>query len=264
MKLPSLLILTLAAASPALAATSCGGAAPCSVKLGDYRIEVPKGEKPKGALVFFHGYASSAADQMKHRALVDAALKHGLAFVAVDGKDGVWSLPNLPEKGRNDPVFIDQVVSDVTKRFGIQPKDMVIGGFSLGASAAWYTVCREGDRFAASVTFSGVFWDPLPKPEDCTSAIPPMIHFHGRADKTFPLEGRALGGRFHQGNTFKSFGVVRASATCGPKRETKVIAGISCEVAPGCSRGESALCLHKGGHEVNPANLDAGLTELGF
>lgn len=244
-------------------AADCGGETACRVPLGDYRIALPEGS-PKGAYLFFHGYKSSALLQMQHRELIETVLKHGLAFIAVDGRDGVWSLPNLPEQGRDDAAFIDQVVADVGQRFRIEPRQMVVGGFSLGASAAWYTVCREGHRFAAAVTFSGTFWDPLPKPKDCDPGIPPFIQFHGTADQTFPLEGRALGDGFRQGNTVKAFEVIRSAAACGPKRETQEIAGLSCDTAPGCARGPIALCLHQRGHEINPVLLDQGLTQLGF
>lgn len=268
MKMTFLLAPLLFFAMPVHAASTspkgCGGPVACILPDGEYRIELPEGGKPKGAYLFFHGYKSSALLQMKHRALVEAALKHGLAFVAVDGRDGVWSLPNLPEKGRDDPGFIRSVIADLGTRFAIMPKRMVIGGFSLGASAAWYTLCREGDRFAGAITFSGVFWDPLPKPEACTEAMPPFLHFHGRADRTFPLEGRPVGDGFHQGNTFDSLAVLRTRAACGPKRQTRAIAGIACDVAPDCNGGEIGLCVHDGGHEIDPVKLDKGLDELGF
>ncbi|WP_027998235.1 alpha/beta hydrolase family esterase [Sinorhizobium arboris] len=249
--------------APGAGAEPCGGSVPCTVEGGFYRIEMPEGGKPKGGYVFFHGYRGSAQLQMRHRALVDAAHRHGLAFVAVDGLRGTWSHPNAPVHYRNEAAFVRQVLGDLKKRFGFDRSNTLVGGFSQGASMAWYTLCRSGDRFAGAVTFSGVFWNPLPKPEDCVGDLPPIIHFHGRQDGTFPLAGRAIGDRFHQGDTFKSIAVAREAARCEADAEALDIAGLSCSVSR-CIRGSVALCLYDGGHQVKPEYLDIGLTRLGF
>lgn len=130
---------------------------------------------------------------------------------------------------------------------------------------AWYTLCQQGNRVAGAVTFSGVFWNPLPEPRDCGANMPPTVHFHGTADRTFPLSGRAIGDEFHQGDTFRSMAIVRERAGCELAAPTeKTIGDVACEVTTGCNGGEMALCIHDGGHEVRPDQLDAGLTEIGF
>lgn len=246
-------------------AADCGDTVPCEVGDGSYRIEMPGSGPTKGVLVFFHGYKSSAELQMQHRALVTVAHGHGLAFAAVDGLNGTWSHPNAPAQFRDEKRFVGHVLDDLKTRFGFTAKNTLVGGFSQGASMAWYTLCQQGSRVAGAVTFSGVFWDPLPEPEDCVADMPPIAHFHGTADRTFPLSGRAIGDHFHQGDTFKSMAVVRERAECQrPALTEKTIGGIVCEIAPGCNRGEMALCIHGGGHGVRPDHLDAGLREIGF
>lgn len=259
-----LLLVTLATASSALAAAPCGGDVPCQVNGGDYRIELPKDGDTRGVFVFFHGYKSSAKAQMKHRQLIDMAHAHHLAFVAIDGVNGNWSFPNSPGKGRNETRFIAAVLYDLDQKFGFTANNTVIGGFSIGASMAWYTACQQGDRVAGMVTFSGVFWDPLPSPEDCVTKLPPMVHFHGTADRTFPLEGRAIGPNNRQGNTYESVAIYRERAECDMNEAHKtMLDGIECDVAP-CLRGNSALCIHGGGHTVRDDLLGAGLTTIGF
>lgn len=246
-------------------AADCGDTVACIVEDGSYRIEMPETGTAKGVLVFFHGYKSSAELQMQHRALVEVAHAHRLAFAAVDGLNGTWSHPNAPGDFRDENRFVGHVFDDLRTRFGFTAKNTLVGGFSQGASMAWYTLCQQGNRTAGAVTFSGVFWDPLPKPQDCVAGMPPMVHFHGTADRTFPLSGRAIGDDFHQGDTFKSMAVVRERARCEMTAATeKTIGGIACEVTPGCNRGEMALCIHDGGHQIEPDQLDAGLTEIGF
>lgn len=261
------IIALLLGALPSLAApvSSCGGDTACPLKQGNYRIEFPRDGDTRGAYVYFHGYQSSAKLQMRQRSLVDMTLAHHLAYVAVDGQGGSWSYPDSPRSDRNEKVFIASVFDDLRRRFGFTPARIVIGGFSMGASMAWYTACQQGDRAAGMVTFSGVFWNPLPKPEDCVAGLPPIVHFHGTADQTFPLAGRAIGTGFHQGNTFDSIAIMRARAKCdlaGAKPIT--LDGIACDDVPGCLRGDNILCIHGGAHEARADMLDAGLTAIGF
>ena len=68
-----LLIMAGLLAPAAAHADDCGADVPCIVEDGSYRIEMPVSGPPKGVLVFFHGYKSSAELQMKHRALVEVA-----------------------------------------------------------------------------------------------------------------------------------------------------------------------------------------------
>lgn len=252
--------------APAAAhADDCGAKVPCSVEGGSYRIDMPVSGTAKGVLVFFHGYKSSAELQMKHRALVEVAHAHGLAFAAVDGLNGTWSHPNAPGQYRDEKRFVGHVLDDLGTRFGFDAKNTLVGGFSQGASMAWYTLCQQGGRLAGAVTFSGVFWNPLPDPKDCVVDMPPVVQIHGSSDRTFPLSGRAIGSDFHQGDTFKSIAIIRQQKTCKPDTAIqKVIGGIPCDVTPDCNRGEVALCIHDGGHQVSPEHLDAALKELGF
>lgn len=251
--------------SEALPASACGGKIPCLVQGGDYRIELPQDGDIRGVYVYFHGFQSSADLQMRQRPLVDTALAHHVAYVAVDGTDGSWSFPNSARPGRDEKAFIAGVFDDLRARYDFTPEKTVIGGFSLGASMAWYTACQQGGSIAAMITFSGVFWKPLPRAEDCVANLPPIVHFHGTADQTFPLTGRTVGGHFHQGNAFDSMMVMRARAGCKVKDAKPItLAGIRCDDIPGCVRGDSIMCIHDGGHEARPDMLDSALTAVGF
>jgi polyhydroxybutyrate depolymerase len=249
----------------AVATQTCGGQIACKVDGGSYRIEMPSDGRAKAVYVYFHGYKSSADLQMQQRYLIDAALKHHLAFVAVDGIAGGWSYPNSFAHRRDEKRFVTHVFDDLERRFGFSSDRTIIGGFSIGASMAWYTACQQGDRASAMVTFSGVFWEPLPKPADCVADIPRTIHFHGRADTVFPLAGRAIGNGRHQGDALKSIAVIRERASCDlAKAYRKTIDGIDCEDVPDCTGGDSILCIHGGGHEARADMLDAALTKIGY
>jgi polyhydroxybutyrate depolymerase len=264
-RLLPIILLVAIAPSDVLAKTPCGGEIACRVHEGDYHIELPTDGDLRGVYVYFHGFKSSAELQMQQRPLVNITLAHHLAYVAVDGTDGSWSFPNSARPGRDEETFIGEIFDDLGARYGFTSDKTVIGGFSIGASMAWYTACQQGGRAAAMVTFSGVFWNPLPKAGDCVRQIPPMVHFHGTADQTFPLAGRAIGPNFHQGDAFKSMAIMRDRAKCDIKDEKKItLDGILCSDVPNCLRGHSIMCVHNGGHEARADWLDAGLTELGF
>lgn len=249
----------------ASATEPCGGQIACLVESGNYRIEMPSDGRAKAVYVYFHGFKSSAQLQMRQRYLIDTTLAHHLAFVAVDGIAGGWSYPNSFASRRDEQHFIGEVFDDLKRRFGFSSDRTIIGGFSIGASMAWYTACQQGDRASSMVTFSGVFWNPLPKPVDCVADIPRMIHFHGTADTVFPLTGRAVGNGLHQGDAVKSVAVLRERARCDLSRASRrSIAGIDCEDVSDCTGGDSILCIHAGGHEARADMLDTALTMIGY
>jgi polyhydroxybutyrate depolymerase len=262
---PRALLVVLFATFTAMASADPRTESVVEVARGRHRIVQPDGPA-RGAYVFFHGYRSSAALTLRdQRALVDVARAHGLAFVVPDGIDGTWSLPHSPARGRDEQAFLGEVLDDLKARYGFGAADTLLGGFSQGASVAFYAACAQGGRFAGMITFSGVFWNPPPEAGDCVSDIPPTVHFHGTADRTFPLAGRAIGASFHQGDTFESLAILRAAAGCARDETVPItLAGILCEAAVDCHRGPITLCLHPGGHRTDAGQLDAALTALGF
>lgn len=250
---------------PLSAALLCGGATACEVKNGNYRIQLPLDGDVRGAYVYFHGFKGSAVLQMQQKPLVDMTLAHHLAFVAVDGIGGSWAFPNSPREGRDERAFVSSVFQDLRDRYGFTPDNTILGGFSMGASMAWYTACQQGEKIAAMVTFSGVFWNPLPKPGDCVANVPSIIHFHGSSDQTFPLNGRQVVGKFHQGDAFASMAVLHDRARCNVKNtRPATLDNIRCAQVPDCIRGVHTMCIHSGGHEARAEMLDAGLIAIGF
>lgn len=256
-----LLLLNALVWAPAQAA-ECGGPVPCVLEQGAYRVVLPEG-RPKGAVVFFHGYRGSAEGQMKAEDLIAVAGAHGLAFVAPDGRGGSWSHVGSPTQDRDEQAYFRELIGDLDLRYGIAESDVVVAGFSQGASMAFDVTCKEGRKLAGMISFAGVFWRPLPGAGDCMPP-PPVIHFHGRGDTIFPLAGRPIGTRAHQGDTLLSIGVLREAGGChSADRTAEEIGGVSCDTTPSCGGASVSLCLHDGGHDVRAAWLDAALTRLG-
>lgn len=131
---------------------------------------------------------------------------------------------------------------------------------------AWYAACAFGDRIGGVLTFSGVFWEPLPTTADCPGPMPPFVHVHGRADPVFPLEGRAAADGHRRGSAFDSIALLRSRAAC-TGTETVILgadgpAPLTCAQATGCDRGPITLCLHDAGHTLKADWVIEGLDML--
>lgn len=244
----------------------CGDNGVCAVPLGTYRLLLPPSGEVRGVYVFFHGFQSSATEAVRDRRLTETLFAHGLALAAPESIGRTWSHPNATTADRDDIAFSGQILDDLADWLGFTGERVILGGFSRGASMAWYAACAFGERVGGVVTFSGVFWEPLPTAADCPGAPPPFVHIHGRADTVFPLEGRAARDGRRRGGTFESIGLLRTWAACSGT-ETFVLgetgtAPLFCERATGCARGPITLCLHDRGHTLTAEWLDEGLRLL--
>lgn len=176
-------------------AFACGDSSECAVTNGSYRISLPEGAAgPIGAIVFAHGYQGTAKGTMKNSSLRKVAADRGLAFIAVDAGAKDWNLPGAPGDSvgaRDEMAYLDAVMADAARQFGVDPKQTVISGFSAGGMFVWNVICARGDTYAGYIPYSGTFWKG--PPEGCPAAAQNIIHVHGTADTTVPMAGRAIG-----------------------------------------------------------------------
>lgn len=231
--------------------------------LGTYRIVLPQGDAPAAgfpALLFYHGAGRSGADVIARKQMVATFNAAGWAVIAPDGMErperrgsrGWYFLPDRPAE-RDELAFTREVLDDVVTTHGIDRSRVLIGGYSIGGSLAWYVACQDPTIAAAFVPVAGAFWRPLPAPEACAGPVR-MLHTHGWRDQTVPLEGRPLrSGEIYQGDVFAGLSVIRAMNGCdrlradsfdteGPfwvRRWTDCTPGTALEFA-----------LHAGGHIV--------------
>ena len=236
-----LLVLT------ASAAAACGRDTDCPVPLGTYRIAMPEGPA-KGAIVFFHGYRGSAAGVMRNGSLLKGATERGLAVVAPNGTDGRWSFPGAPRERRDEVAFMRQVHDDLLARFDLPADRVMVSGFSVGGTMSWHMACDLGALFAGFAPIAGAYWEPLP--ERCPSGPPVLLHVHGTADKTVPMQGRPIGDRAHQGDVRQSIATWRRQAGCEAQSRTQTQGRLTCERWTSCESGVIELCLHDGGHSI--------------
>lgn len=244
----------------ALPARACGPDSECTVATGDYRIRLPAGGAPHpGAIVYLHEYRGSPEQVMAYDDLTRVATRLGVALIAPRGIDGRWAFPRaFAAEGRDEVGFVRSVVDDAVTRFGLDRSRILISGFSVGGSMTWYVACKEGRAYMGYAPVAGAFWEPYP--EGCATPLPFIRHVHGRADTVVPLAGRQLS-RARQGDTFRSFALLRESARCEPAAVAPDPRfEFSC-ASQSCGGASQTLCLHPGGHFVDPRWIEEAWRE---
>lgn len=233
------LLLLLILAGPAAA---CGRDTDCIVAGGTYRLALPAGEAT-GVIVFYHGWPGTAGAVMTYDSFLSAAHARGLAVAAPQGRYLTWSVPGSPATFRDELAFADAVMADLGRR-GLPVERAMAMGFSLGGSMVWTLACHRGDLFAGFAPVAGAYWEPLP--EDCTEDWPVLIHIHGQADTTMPLDGRQHGPS-RQASVYESFR--QWDRACEDARPPRLVreGGLICNYRSVCG-GHLELCMHEGAH----------------
>lgn len=262
MRLLALLLLAL----PAFAQSPCDRSADasCETPMGSYRAALPASPPPDGgypALVFFHGAGSSGRGTLSMSAMVNTFTANGWAVIAPDGlqrefgnrRGGGWSFrPDGPQR-RDEMAFTKEVIADAASRLNANPERVLVGGFSIGGSLAWYLACQDPTIATGFVPVAGAFWRPHPETADCAGPIE-MLHTHGWQDRTVPLEGRPLrGGQIIQGDVFHALSVIRELNGCTMLRadEFATEGRYWRRMWTDCTSGAGLdLALHPGGHSV--------------
>jgi polyhydroxybutyrate depolymerase len=256
-------ILTLALGLMLLpfAAMACDRDTDCVIASGTYRIALPEGATGAiGAIVFAHGYRGTAEGAMKNGGLIRMATERGMAFIALDALGGDWALPNAPGDSvqeRDEMAYLDAVIADAA-RFGVDPARTVITGFSAGGMFVWNAICDRGDAYGGYIPYSGTFWQG--PPASCAAGAPNIVHVHGDADRTVPLEGRAIG-ETRQGSVPETLAMYRADKGFSGAEPLQV-ADMTCEKATNAAGKHLDFCLFSGEHSFTVERLGAAYNLL--
>ncbi|MCA1998665.1 MAG: polyhydroxybutyrate depolymerase [Hyphomicrobiales bacterium] len=257
--LAALLAILATAPLRAAEATPCGPEGRCTIDGGEYRILLPPGwdgAAPLPVLLHFHGYRENAAEIVAREDLRAFTARRGVLLVVPEGLGGTWSHPGSPAQARDELAFVDRIRADLARRLPVDPRRVLVSGFSQGAAMVWNLACHRGHDDAAFLAIAGTFW--LPQPGRCPAGAQRLVQIHGVADRVVPLEGRAIRGRFHQGDVFRAMAMMRDANRCGPETSrTRRAGALVCDIMTGCASGRDlALCLHPGGHDFDAAWLD--------
>lgn len=234
------------------AAFGCGADSDCYMPDGSFRIRLPPAPtgSPYGAIVVFHGWQQTAVDVMNDQALTAVALRLGVALVALNGERKTWSFPSSPHHYRDDFAYVHAVLEDIDKRFPIDRNRILGAGFSQAASMLWYLACRQPRLFVGFGPVSGALWRPAPSA--CAAPAPVLLHLHGLADATVPLEGREVGPGVRQDSVRDSFAIVGHRCLSALSRALRPGSSARRRSPARSARRDGALlelCLHPGGHQ---------------
>ncbi|MET4101135.1 polyhydroxybutyrate depolymerase [Roseovarius sp. MBR-78] len=244
------------------AALACGVESDC--RLGDrsYRIALPEGAPPVGAVVYAHGYRGSAAAVMRNRSLRRLVAEEGLALIALDSLDGEWVIPHAPghadTDGAEEFAYVEAVLADASQRFAIDRGRVIGAGFSSGAMLMWTLACEMPARFAGIIAVAGTFWQR--PPEECATPVTSLVHVHGTSDPTVPLTGRAIRETW-QGDVGESLAMYRRLGGFGAV-QPPAPEGLDCESWRNAAGEVLDFCLHPGGHSLRTEYLGFGLERL--
>ena len=257
-----LAFVALCLAFAPLAAAACGATSDCGVASGTYRISLPDGgAKSIGAIVFAHGYQGSAKGTMKNTSLLKMASDRGVALIALDAGADDWNIPNAPGEStapRDEMAYLDAVMADAEAQFNVDPARVVITGFSAGGMFVWNVICARGDRYAGYIPYSGTFWKG--PPASCPALAQNVIHVHGTADTTVPMQGRAIGST-RQGDVREVLSMYRGDKGFSADGDY-AIADMACSHAANAAGIRLDLCLFDGKHSFTSERLGAAYDML--
>ena len=251
-------MLLLAAAGAGRGDEACD---PCHLASGgSFRVLAPPewdGHAKLPVLMFLHGYTGEGADVLADADVTGPAGALGFLLVAPDGLNGTWSHQGSPSQARDDRIFLHAVLAEVKRRWPVDARLIVLGGFSQGASMVWDMACFAPLGFSAFLPFSGGFWERMPTA--CTAPVN-LRHVHGTADETVPMAGRTVLDRWRQADIERGFAIWRETDHCIAPPERHMRAGeLACTVWSCRTRRTLELCLHPGGHKMDAVWLEDGL-----
>ncbi len=254
-----LFALTLPIPAPAKADelhAPCAAEALCETPLGKYGLAVPPDyPSPVPAVLFFHGWGSSAENVLRNPRIRDPIVSRGYLLIVPQGErpagggNRSWSHQGSPHQGRDEIAFVHEILEDVAGRFPLDRRRILVTGFSQGGSMVWHLACFDAGSYRAFAPISGAFWEPAPR--DCRSGSVDLFHVHGFTDRVVPLEGRRIAKRWHQADLFAGLAVLRRTDGCPSQPdEFRIENGFRCRFWTGCASGSIRLCLHDGGHRI--------------
>ncbi|MDZ4134510.1 MAG: polyhydroxybutyrate depolymerase [Paracoccaceae bacterium] len=261
-----LIPFALAAFLP-FAALACGPDTDCRIGTRSYRAALPPqsdGRTDGRAIIMFHGYGGSAAAEMRNAGMRRMASDLGAVYVAAQAGQRDWNIPGSPSENRADPgaelAYFDALLADLGARFGVDPQQTLVTGFSAGGMVVWQLACFRGDRVAGFAPMSGTFWAPVP--QDCTTGAVNLIHSHGTRDKVVPMAGRAVAST-RQGDVARAFDLMTRTGGYGPARPV-AMQGFECARQTNPAGKMLELCTFDGGHSFNPRFLRRVWADFGL
>ncbi|NRA98319.1 MAG: prolyl oligopeptidase family serine peptidase [Rhodobacteraceae bacterium] len=252
------------AAVTAGSGVACSRDTACTVDGRDYYVAMPEGaDGPVPAVMYIHGWGGNGKGALRNTGMVDAFTARGYAVISPDGvpREGrngrSWRFHPLNGEHPQEVAHLAAVKDDAVTRLNLDSDRMLLAGFSIGGSMTAYAACLTPETFAAYAPVGGNFWRP--HPESCAGPVR-MLHTHGWADRTVPLEGRVVNNlpvddpeAFAQGDIFHALNIWRETNGCTSYRadRTSTDGPFWRRAWDSCAEGAALeFALFPGGHAI--------------
>ena len=163
-------------------------------RIRSWLVHVPANVRPGHAtslVIAFHGHYSTPEKMVQLTGLDRVADRVGFIVVYPAGIDRSWAAgvnSGADEAGVDDISFTRALLDRLERQYTIDPRHVLLTGFSNGAHLVQLLGCRLADRITAIVPVSGTFASS--SLETCHPARPlNVIEFHGTTDPVDPFEG---------------------------------------------------------------------------
>ena len=141
---------------------------------------VPPQSKNAPVLLFLHGATGSGERAIQR--FIDYANRTGTIVIAPDSREHTWGV--VLDDDRADTRILDLALDKIFKRYSVDAKRVVIGGFSDGASAALTWGLLNGDLFSGVAAFSPGFL----RLDTAPAGKPKVFISHGTEDSILPID----------------------------------------------------------------------------
>jgi len=147
----------------------------------------------------FHGYGSSADEQLLYGDFRDLSEQEGFLLVVPQGSlldgDTHWNSDSDAESksSADDSGFVSKILDAISERYEVEPSGIYAVGMSNGGALSLYLACSLSQRITAVASVTGFMSANLLS--DCGVTTPTSVLFiHGTADKVVSWDNGLGGG----------------------------------------------------------------------
>lgn len=159
-----------------------------------YLVDLPEQTANAPVILVLHGGGGNAAQIAKDAAMGGPATAMGFAVIYPEGVSrrlglATWNAGNCcglaVRQGVDDMAFLDAVVADAARRFGLNPQAVFVTGMSNGSMMAERYAAGRPDRVRAVAGVAGT----LDVARFQVGGAVPLLVIHGTADRHVPFAG---------------------------------------------------------------------------
>ncbi|MCW2608697.1 MAG: hypothetical protein JWO60_3390 [Frankiales bacterium] len=156
------------------------------------RLLVPSGVRgPAPLLLVLHGLYQTTSTVERDQRWAPLARREGVVLGYGMGTSASWNAGtccgDAVAQGVDDVAYLDRVVQVVAALHPVHPRRLHVTGFSNGAMMAYRYACERPARVAGVLAVAGTVTAECAGPRRDVA----VMHVHGTADRTVPLEGLA-------------------------------------------------------------------------